>query len=69
MKFSSTHSAATVYNLTIENLKEILSQALQCNTDQISMSAIDKVIYSDPMDRFLTVYGFDGLKVTVKESK
>jgi hypothetical protein len=66
MKFSGIHSASTTYNLSIDNLKEILSQALVCDVNQISLESLQKVVSSDPMDRFPTVFGFDGLKVTVK---
>ncbi len=66
MKFSGIHSASTTYNLSIDNLKKILSDALSCDINQITIETLQKVVSSDPMDRFPTVYGFDGLKVTVK---
>lgn len=53
------------YLLNMEQLKQLIIQDLGYTPKHISIIDVKKVVSSDPMDRYPTVYGFDGLKIVV----
>lgn len=64
---SFTLKASTqTYEVSIPQLQKLFARELSVPEDRVTITASEKVVSSDPMDRSPTVYGFSGLIVTVK---
>jgi len=67
MGYLKETKATKQFQLSIDDLKKLVIADLGYTPSEIFIEEIKKVVSSDPMDRFDTVYGFDGLKITIVE--
>ncbi len=60
--------SSTVYELDKEDLRQVLASYLKVDDyRKVSFEFVEKVVSSDPMDRFPEVYGVSGIKITITE--
>lgn len=65
MSILKKQSKTTTYTLSIDDLKNWVIKDLGYTPEKIDIEEVQKVTSSDPMDRYPTIYGFNGLKITV----
>lgn len=67
MSILKSTSKTQTFTLSIEDLKLLVEKDLGYIPKQIRIESVQKLVSSDPLDRFPAVYGFAGLKITVEE--